>query len=646
MRRLLVCWLLPALFLLCAVAPAQTPAPVESGNVVWTARLRDTNLRAGESTQIIVEAKIKDGWHAFGPQKLGDWVSITTVVDPLGNVEGQGEPVFPEGDLGIVPGFEKEGVFYEKAMAYAIPVKVKADAKGEAKAIFSIKAQTCDATSCDRPRTAVFEIPFTVEAGEARPDKLTAVTDLPEQPEGYVKPDPNKPKGEPGKPGEGVDNATLQQVNQAKQQGVLAFIALAFGAGLLALLTPCVWPMIPITVSYFSKKTEEGRKANLTHALAYCLGMMVTFVGLGLLFSVIFGAAKIQTVAASPIANIFLGVLFLVLALNLFGVFEIIVPSGTINKIQAGTKKGGLIAPILLGFVFSLTTFTCTVPFVGTILVSATGGDLFYPIVGMLAFSFAFALPFFVLAMLPQGLAKLPKSGAWLNAVKAYMGFLEIAAATKFFSNIDVVVNNPAWVPAEAFAGIWAAIFVAAALYLFGWLRTPSDDGKVVGLGRKVFGVFNVLIAGWLLSSVQFPTTIGPLLGLFPPPKANHSGFMWIESYEDALAKAQRENKPLFINFTGKTCPNCRVMENQRFPMPGYKAELEKMVLAELFTDRDTPEDNANAELREKLTKSATNPAYAILKPDGTVVGQYQGLAITDKEFIEFLKAGIAKANE
>ena len=645
MRRFLAAWLLPALLVLAAFASAQDPVSVESGNVTWTARFKDTELRAGESTQIIVEAKIKEGWHAFGPQKLGDWVSITTVVDPLGHVEAQGEPVFPEGDLGIVPGFEKEGVFYETAMAYAIPVKVKTDAKGEAKAIFSIKAQTCDATSCDRPRTAVIEIPFTVQAGEARADRSVAVTGLPDQPAGYVKPDPNKPKVK-GSQGPGVDNAVLKQVNEAKQKGILSFVLLAFGAGLLALLTPCVWPMIPITVSYFSKKTEEGRKTNLTHALAYCLGLMGTFVGLGLVFSVIFGAAKIQAVAASPIANIFLGVLFLVLALNLFGLFEIIVPQGMINKVQSKTKKGGLVTPILLGFVFSLTTFTCTVPFVGTILVSATGGDLFYPIVGMLAFSFAFALPFFVFAMLPQGLAKLPKSGSWLNAVKAYMGFLEIAAATKFFSNIDVVVHDPAWVPAEAFAGIWAVIFAAAAMYLFGWLRTPTDDGKTVGRGRKLFGVFNVLIAGWLLSSVQFPTTIGPLLGLFPPPKATAAGFQWIESYEDGLAKAQRENKPLFINFTGKTCPNCRVMENQRFPLPAYKAELDKFVLVELFTDRDTPEDNANAELREKMTKSATNPAYAVLKPDGSVVGQYQGLAVTDKEFVDFLKQGFAKASE
>lgn len=652
---------------LAAIAQNGAPAgpTADAGQIVWSARLADQDVRAGESTQIIIEGRLLEGWHVFGPQLEGDWINTSANTDIEGNaVSANADPVFPPGIVKLVPGFEEYGVWYDVAFAFAVPVQVAPTASSPATALVSVRTQACDDQSCAGPRRVTLAVDFDVQPGEARPDRVAPVTTLPEQPEGYIVPSPDVSSetlvkegqlvgapGAPGAPAQPDDSAAptddqfRQEVDQARAAGLLPFLLLSFGAGLLALLTPCVWPMIPITVSYFTKKSEEGKGKTVAYAFAYCLGIIGTFVGLGLAVTLIFGASGVQKLAASPWANAFLGILFVVLALNLFGVFEIYVPQGLVNKAQARSRAGGFVAPILLGFVFSLTTFTCTVPFVGTILVTATTGDILYPVLGMAAFSLAFAIPFFALAIAPEGLKKLPKSGTWLNSVKAYMGFLELAAAAKFFSNIDVVVNDPLWLPFAGFAAVWFTIFMVAALYLFGLVRLPHDDGSQVGVGRTIFAVANVGIAIWVLSGITNPGNLGMALGFFPPGQtAATKGFDWIMTYEEGMARAKAENRPVFINFTGKTCGNCRVMEYQRFPMPMYRNELENFVLIELFTDRETPEDEANAKLREQMTQSATNPAYAILTPSGDVVSVYQGMARTDEEFVQFLKDGYKEA--
>ncbi len=634
------------------------PSTVESGYTTWTLRLEDPDVRVGEHTRLIIEGQLQPGWHAFGPQLRGDWVEIETDLSQEGNaVEPAGEMVFPPGKIEIVPGFNENGVMYEGAFAFAVPVKILSSGV----AVVELRAQNCNDISCDRPRRALLSIPIEAVPGDPRPDRLAAITDVPVQPEGYVEPDESVrsgtapiAEGEESTQGNGsaskdgavdeVQDATIQGIQNAQKAGLGPFLLLSFVAGLLALLTPCVWPMIPITVSYFTKKSEGGQ-STVKYAVAYCIGIVTTFVGLGLVVTAVLGGSP-QDLATSPITNAFLTILFVVLALNLFGLFEIRIPSRFVNKVQGKASAGGFIAPILLGFVFSLTTFTCTVPFVGTILVSATQGDYLYPILGMTAFSLAFAIPFFVLALIPRAIQGLPKSGTWLSAVKNTMGFLELAAALKFASNIDVIVNDPMWLPFAGFAAVWFGLFLVTALYLFGIVKMPHDTGEKVGTVRKLVGVLFLGLALWMLAGIARPQLLGPALAFFPPNNGQKSaGFDWIEDYEEALEQARAQNTPLFINFTGMTCGNCRVMEYQKFPRTEYRQELEKFVLAELYTDRDTPEDNANDKLRTELTKSATNPAYAILTPDGRVVRVYQGLAMNDAEFIEFMQKGFAEAS-
>ncbi len=657
--------ILIGLFSLIAFAQQEPAEPmVQSGKINWSAKIKDPDTRVGETTQIIVTGSLPEGWHTYGPHiAKGDYIVASATTDLPGNLlESAGEPIWPDAHIIYDTGFQMPVAQYEGEFTVAIPVKV---IKGDGKQIqVQMRAQACDASGCDSPKKAILGIDFTPAPGEARSERTVADTAPPEQTAGFVKPvdaestgnpevlaaalDGKAPGGEkPTNESAEPTDSTTQGINDAKSKGILAFMLFSFAAGLLALLTPCVWPMIPITVSYFTKKSEEGPGAVMRYAIAYCLGIIGTFVGLGLIVTLIFGASGVQKLAASPIANGFLAILFIFLAINLFGVFEIQIPTKFVNKVQGKSKTAGFAAPILLGFVFSLTTFTCTVPFVGTILVSAsTGEGLLYPIMGMLGFSLAFALPFFVLALLPNALKKLPKSGNWLNSVKAYMGFLELAAAMKFVSNMDVIVNDPLWLPFAAFGAIWFSIFLGASLYLFGIIKMPHDDGSKVGIGRKVFAIANVLIAGWLLAGITNAQILGPMVGFYPPKQKGESSgaLVWNENFEAVKAASLAENKPIFINFTGKTCTNCRVMEYQKFPTKGYSDELAKFGLVELYTDRETPEDNANAELREKMTQSSTNPTYAILKPDGTHVSTYQGLAKSDKDFIDWMKKNYTEA--
>ena len=270
----------------------------------------------------------------------------------------------------------------------------------------------------------------------------------------------------------------------------------------------------------------------------------------------------------------------------------------------------------------------------GTILISAAKGELLYPLVGMLAFSTAFALPFFLLAMFPGYLAKLPKSGSWLAAVKGFMGFLEIAAAVKFFSNADLVWGTGI-LSRTLFLGVWVAIFVVAALFLAGIVRLPTVDmPKKIGPGRVVIMALTVIAAGFFALGMT-GKSLGEMEAYLPPSKSG-----WMESYEKALDLAKRENKPVFVNFTGVTCTNCRWMEKNMFPNPDVKKELGNYVLVELYTDKQSKEDQDNQALQQKLTGTVALPVYLTVAPDGHVISKFESSTRKTEEFLTFLRTG------
>jgi thiol:disulfide interchange protein DsbD len=301
-----------------------------------------------------------------------------------------------------------------------------------------------------------------------------------------------------------------------------------------------------------------------------------------------------------------------------------------------------------MGLTFTLTSFTCTAPFIGTLLVMAAGGDWQWPLVGMLAFSTVFALPFFILALMPQWMASLPKSGGWLNAVKVLMAFLEVAAAMKFLSNVDLVWGWGIFTHDVVLAS-WVVIFVMMALYVLGLFRFAHDAPvQHVGIGRLATSLLCGTIGLWLMTGL-----VGKPLGeleafLPPPPDALKSGVAiarasnelpWImNDYEQALVVAKREGRRVFVDFTGYTCTNCRWMESNMFPREDVRARMSKFVLVRLYTDGEGEIFQQQQRLQQEKYKTVALPYYAIENADGTPVASFPGLTRDPAQFLGFLQ--------
>jgi len=451
---------------------------------------------------------------------------------------------------------------------------------------------------------------------------------------------------------------TSKEIQTARQKGLLAYLLFAMGAGALALLTPCVFPMVPITVSFFTKRAEKNPGKGLRDSLIYGLGIILTFTALGFLLALIFGAAGIQNFATNPWLNLAIALLFIIFSLNLFGAFEFQLPTSWLNALNVKSQGGGILSVLLMGLTFSLTSFTCTVPFVGVALVSAAGGDWFYPIVGMLGFSFVFALPFFFLALFPSMITKMPRSGAWMNNIKVVMGFLEIAAAIKFISNADLVWGLGI-MPRELFLGIWIGVGLLITFYILGLFRLPHDSQvETVGTMRILLAIFFISISFYLVSGLT-GKKLGELDAFLPPPDyeqiisagVNYSGNIptasiqttseqqdeWLQDYQTALKIAKDTGKPIFIDFSGFTCTNCRWMEINMFSKPEVKQLLSGMVKVRLFTDRKEEPYISNKEMQMKRFNSIELPLYVIQTADEKVIATSAFTRNVD-EFISFLK--------
>ncbi len=608
MRKAFRLLLLMVMSLFTALAVAQQP-------VKWSS----TYVGDDKEGVMTVTATIDDKWHLYSIKEVKDGPYPTTFSS--GDAEIIGE--VKEGDAirEVDPNFGVEVGYFAKTAVFE--AKVKLGEKGKEGGI-KVRFQACDDSRCLPPQTV--ELPLNGEGVLAKskfgaassPDTTTGAANS----EGTTANAGSTTSANP--PGE----KDLSEVEKAKKEGLFSYIKLAIGAGFLALLTPCVFPMIPITVSFFSKKGKEGgMKEVLKQALAYCGGIVGTFTILGIVASLLFGAAGVTTLANNPWMNLVLAIVFIVLAFSLFGVFEFALPPALLNRFSA-TGKTGLIAPILMGLTFSLTSFTCTLPFVGTILVSASKGDFLYPIIGMLCFSTAFCLPFFALALWPQALSKLPKSGAWLATIKAYMGFIELMAAVKFLSSTDLGLGGGLGIlTRETFLAVWFGLLLLAGLYLVGSIKLPAvhEEGRP-GPFRLVFGIATIVLSGFVLSGLN-GRPLGDIDAFLPPsPYPNQKGKAvakeeggFLSTYAAAQEESKRTGKPIFIDFTGIYCTNCRYMERNVFPDAAVQKEFEKYVKVKLFTDRPTEEDMANQKLMQDLTKSITLPQYVIVKPDGSV---------------------------
>jgi thiol:disulfide interchange protein DsbD len=488
--------------------------------------------------------------------------------------------------------------------------------------------QTCNDKFCLPPKTVKLETPIDVKAG-------TQAGGAAEQPVTAA-------------PGASVPS----------RDSLLSFVWLAMTFGALSLLTPCVFPMVPITVSYFTGHAAGNRGRAVRNASIYAVGIILTFTAFGLVLALLAGATSLNRFAASPWINLLITAIFVGFALNLFGLFELNLPSGLITRLDSITRQEGgseVIGTLLMGLTFTLTSFTCTVPFVGTLLVMAAGGDWAWPVMGMLAFSTVFALPFFVLALMPQWVSQMPRAGAWLHAVKVLMAFLEIAAAMKFISNVDLVWRWGIFTR-EVVLATWVVIAACMALYLLGVFRFPGEPRiRKVRVGRWLLAAASIVLGVWLFSGVM-GRRLGELDAFLPPAEGVRAlaasddaagipgELTWImNDYEGALARARREHKRVMVDFTGYTCTNCRWMEANMFPRHDVRTELEKFVRVRMYTDGEGEIFQRQQRLQQAMFKTVALPYYAILEADGTPVATFPGLTRDPAEFVTFLKKGTGR---
>jgi thiol:disulfide interchange protein DsbD len=331
-------------------------------------------------------------------------------------------------------------------------------------------------------------------------------------------------------------------------------------------------------------------------------------------------------------------------------VFDLEIPPSIVSRLDALTRRQGgsqTIATLLMGLTFTLTSFTCTAPFIGTLLVMAAGGAWQWPLVGMLAFSTVFALPFFVLALMPQWMARLPRSGGWLNSVKVMMAFLEVAAAMKFISNVDLVWGWGVFTR-DVVLATWVVLGVLMALYVIGLFRFKHDAPVPhVGLVRLSSAILCGTLALWLLTGL-FGKRLGEIEAFLPPApeamvEASRAGveLPWITNdYQQALARARQEGRQVFVDFTGYTCTNCRWMEANMFTRPEVQRELRGYILVRLYTDGDGEVYQRQQQLQQTMYQTVALPFYAIVDADGRPVADFPGLTRDPAQFVEFLRQG------
>jgi thiol:disulfide interchange protein len=425
----------------------------------------------------------------------------------------------------------------------------------------------------------------------------------------------------------------------------IGFLWLAATTGLLSLLTPCVFPMVPVTIAYFAAPSVNS-SSSLRRAFLFGLGIVATFTVLGLALAGIFGAAGLNRFASDPWVNLTLAALFLVFAANLFGWVSTPVPWGLANAADRASRDaapGSSLGALIMGATFTLTSVTCTAPFVGTLLVLASRGSWATPVVGMLVYSTAFALPFVLLALVPGSISRLPRAGAWLQTLRVLIGLLEIGAAVKFVSNTDMVLSWGVFTRNVVLVS-WSALAIAGALYLGRNLRERVQRGEW-RLGQIAPIGISLLLAAWLASGLNGRSL--PQIEAFLPPAAPTAttaaaggvSHTWmLNDYQGALNTARSTGKLLFVDFTGYTCTNCRWMEANIFSRPDVGAELGQFVLSRLYTDGDGEIYERQQAFQEKTFGTVALPLYAVMTPDGNVRAAFSGLTRNPAEFVAFLR--------
>ncbi len=456
-----------------------------------------------------------------------------------------------------------------------------------------------------------------------------------------------------------------------RDKSLLAIFIAGLIGGFVALLTPCVFPMIPMTVSFFTKRSGS-RKKGIINAIIYALSIIVIYVSLGLLVTITFGSDALNDLSSNAFFNLSFFIIFVIFAISFFGAFEITLPSWMINKADSASDRGGLLGIFFMAFTLSLVSFSCTGPIIGTLLVEAAHGQSYMgPLVGMFGFSFALAVPFAIFALFPGWLSSLPKSGGWLNTVKVTLGFVELALAMKFLSNVDLAYHW-GFLKRELFIAIWIVIAVMLGFYLLGKLKLSHDsDSSYISVGQLMTSILVFTFALYLVPGIWGAPL--RLISGFPPPefyKEWQTGsenqcphdLSCFHDYEEGMQYAKVHNKPVIIDFTGWACVNCRKMEDNVWSDSKVLKKLrEDYVLISLYVDDKTVlplAEQFKSTLSGKDIKTTGNkwsdfqaskyntnsqPYYVLLDNSGNILAQPRGYTPDIQAYTGFLEEGLCR---
>ncbi len=620
----------------------------------------------GADVRVALEITIDPGWHLYhGPTR--EDVGPPDAVGKETTVTFAGLDV--EWDALQFPAAEREDQDFgdEKTFTFIHRGTLVIHARGKAKApvtsLASLSASV-DGLTCQDAQVGSVCVPYSekITFAGAGIDALFAASSA-QAPSGTSMPTTTStptaastPKSTSGAP---PGSAVARGTNVAKAPDIanaavesadtLGFLLLAVFWGLFTLLMPCTYPMIPITISFFTKQAEKRDGNVLSLSLAYGAGIVLIFVLIGVLVGPL-----IIPFATHPVTNLAFAAIFVVFALALFGALDLQPPAFLLDAAGKASGRGGLFGVFLMGATLVITSFTCTAPFVGNLLaVGAQGGGVGRIALGMGVFGATIAIPFTLLSLVPGKVRSMPRSGEWMHVVKVTLGFIELAAALKFVSNADLVWEWR-WLSRELFLTLWVGIFAVTGLYLLGLVRLKDENTSAISPGRMVMGVCFTLFSLYCGYGV-LGNDLDPIMTAISPnysgkeasassgaTAASASHVIVKDDYDTAATRAKSDGKLLLVNFTGHTCVNCRLMEEKTFRVPSVASALASVVEARLHTDGQRNIEAIKA-LQQKLTGSVANPYYVVVEPSSGERLRMLAGATTPERFVEFLKGSSAE---
>ena len=670
MKKILSTTLL-LLFALSVMAQMMDP-------VHFTSKLNE--LKGGEA-ELVFSATIDPGWHVYSTNLGNDGpisASFNAVkmdgVEPIGKLQTRGKEIKQYDKL-----FEMELRYFERAVTFVQKVRFT---KPQYDIDCYIEYGACNDQACLPPSEAPLKVQGKSPVVEDKAEKTP-------EPEAPVVPATPVIKDSVASDSVATDSVSTAAtdlwqpvIEELRAMGsdseniadhsLLYILLMGFVGGLLAVCMPCIWPIIPMTVSFFLKRAKSDKKKGIRDAITYGLSIIVIYLALGLLVTAIFGSDMLNAMSTNAVFNIFLFLLLVVFALSFFGWFEIKLPDSWANSVDTkATETSGLLSIFLMAFTLVLVSFSCTAPIIGLLLVeTTTSGNWLAPALGMFGFALALALPFTLFALFPAWLKQAPKSGSWMNTLKIVLGFIELAFALKFFSVADLAYG---WhlLDREVFLSLWIVIFALLGAYLCGWLKFQTDE--IGGELHKPMPV--VCIMGGLVSLAFALYMVPGLWGApckavsaFAPPM-NTQDFNLnnkvVEAkytdYEEGMAAAKAQGKPVLIDFTGFGCVNCRKMEAAVWTDPTVADLLTKdYVLISLYVDDKQPlresfdVTDANGDTKTLRTVGAkwswlqstkfganAQPFYVVLDNDGQPLSGSRAYDEDITGYVNFLKKGL-----